>query len=285
VRACYLLPLVELFRDGRLDARERASMERHLEDCAECQASQRDLSRLSELLRDGATPREGATVLDHRRGRMRLLQAAAHLETPPERTTFAGLSAAAIPARVGWAMPAGAIALAALVVLGAGRFRARSATDAPAAAAVAANGAASEAAPAIAPLEEAASNTTPPPSEAPADPAPPLERIARPSAPRAVVSPPTPQPAAPAPAPQATFAEGVGSMEQGNFGEAIDRLGAFRKSHPEDSRSEDAAFLMIVALQRAGRHSDAVAAAREYLTLYPSGYRRLEAQGIVARGQ
>jgi len=73
-------------------------------------------------------------------------------------------------------------------------------------------------------------------------------------------------------------------MEQGNFGEAIDRLGAFRRSHPDDLRSEDAAFLMIVALQRAGRHHDAVAAARDYLSQSPSGYRRKEAQSIVARG-
>jgi outer membrane protein assembly factor BamD (BamD/ComL family) len=86
----------------------------------------------------------------------------------------------------------------------------------------------------------------------------------------------------PKPPPQ-TFAAGVGSMEQGNFGEAIERLGAFRKSHPGDSRSEDAAFLVIVALQRAGRHEAAAAAAREYLASYPSGYRRGEAQRISVR--
>ena len=73
-------------------------------------------------------------------------------------------------------------------------------------------------------------------------------------------------------------------MEQGNFGEAIERLGAFRRSHPGDSRSEDAAFLVIVALQRAGRHQAAAAAARDYLASYPSGYRRGEAQRIADRG-
>ncbi len=74
-------------------------------------------------------------------------------------------------------------------------------------------------------------------------------------------------------------------MEQGNFGEAIERLGAFRKSHPADLRSEDAAFLVIVALQRAGRHEAAAVAAREYLASYPSGYRRGEAQRIASRGE
>jgi outer membrane protein assembly factor BamD (BamD/ComL family) len=73
-------------------------------------------------------------------------------------------------------------------------------------------------------------------------------------------------------------------MEQGNFGEAVERLGAFRRSHPGDARSEDAAFLMIVALHRAGRRAEAVIAARDYLQSYPSGYRRAEVERIVARG-
>jgi TolA-binding protein len=319
---CYLCPLAELLRDGRLDALERASMEQHLEGCADCHAAHRDLARLAELLRapghDGGaprtpgpdvvadgpgahSPRAAATRLDHRRGRMRLLQAAALLDTSTERTTFAGLSAVTIPTRVGWAMPVGAIAVAtmtAVAALGAGRFRAPSAT-APA------NGDGPAATTVLVSAREPASVSTPAPLTTPPPPTPVTLAPAHPAEPVAVRSSAPPAPAAvgrraplpvtpagpgeqaastPAPAPE-TFAAGVGSMAQGNFGEAIDRLGAFRKSHPDDLRSEDAAFLMIVALQRAGRRRDAVAAAREYLSLYPSGYRRTEAQSIVAHGE
>jgi outer membrane protein assembly factor BamD (BamD/ComL family) len=87
----------------------------------------------------------------------------------------------------------------------------------------------------------------------------------------------------PAPTSEKDFAAGVGSMARGDFGEAIDRLSAFRKGHPHDARSEDAAFLVIVALERAGRHSAASAAAREYLASYPAGYRHHEAEAIAAR--
>jgi TolA-binding protein len=217
---------------------------------------------------------------------MRLLQAAALLEPSTERTTFAGLSAAAIPARVGWAMPAGGIVLAALVVLGVARSRTPASTESPVPTEPPA-----AAAPVLAAAEPGVATTTaPPPPEAPASPPPPPVRSSPPRAPaplghrapQPVVPAETAKPAEPAPP---TFAAGVGSMEQGNFGEAIDRLGAFRRGHPDDLRSEDAAFLMIVALQRAGRRRDAVAAAREYLSLYPSGYRRTEAQSIVAHGE
>jgi hypothetical protein len=75
--------------------------------------------------------------------------------------------------------------------------------------------------------------------------------------------------AAPAQAGEGEFAAGVGSMARGNFGEAIDRLAAFRRGHPHDARAEDAAFLVIVALERAGKHGAASAAARDYLATYP----------------
>jgi hypothetical protein len=38
----------------------------------------------------------------------------------------------------------------------------------------------------------------------------------------------------------------------------------------------------VIALQRAGRKDEARAAARRYLTRYPHGYRRAEAEAIVA---
>ena len=59
-----------------------------------------------------------------------------------------------------------------------------------------------------------------------------------------------------------------------------DKLDAYRRSNPTDPRAEDAAYLTILALQRAGRRDDAAAAARRYLQHYPNGYRRAEVQKI-----
>jgi hypothetical protein len=78
----------------------------------------------------------------------------------------------------------------------------------------------------------------------------------------------------------AAFVEGMGMIERGDYGAAAKHLDAFSKSNPNDDRAEDAAFLVILALQRAGRSAEAVAAARRYLGTYPAGYRRAQAQAI-----
>lgn len=80
----------------------------------------------------------------------------------------------------------------------------------------------------------------------------------------------------------AALGDGVDLIERGDYGAAAERLAAFRRSHPADARAEDAAFLTIVALQRAGRREAAAAAARDYLGSYPAGRRRAEAQAIAA---
>ena len=77
-----------------------------------------------------------------------------------------------------------------------------------------------------------------------------------------------------------SFIEGMGMMERGDYGAASRHLEAFAKSHTGDDRAEDAAFLVILALQRAGRGAEAVTAAHRYLGAYPAGYRRAEAQAI-----
>ncbi len=90
-----------------------------------------------------------------------------------------------------------------------------------------------------------------------------------------------PAPAAtPAPPQESEFTDGVRLMEHGSYGAARERLEAFRRAHPGDARAEDAAFLEIVALDRAGRRDDARAAARRYLTTYPNGFRRAEAEAL-----
>jgi ferric-dicitrate binding protein FerR (iron transport regulator) len=76
------------------------------------------------------------------------------------------------------------------------------------------------------------------------------------------------------------FEEGMAMMERGDYGAAARRLEAFSSSSPADDRAEDAAFLVILALQRAGRPAEAAAAARRYLATYPSGYRRAQAKAI-----
>jgi ferric-dicitrate binding protein FerR (iron transport regulator) len=76
------------------------------------------------------------------------------------------------------------------------------------------------------------------------------------------------------------FEEGMAMMERGDYDTAARHLDAFSGSSPGDDRAEDAAFLVILALQRAGRPVEAAAAARRYLARYPSGYRRAQAKAI-----
>jgi hypothetical protein len=78
----------------------------------------------------------------------------------------------------------------------------------------------------------------------------------------------------------AAFVEGMAMMERGDYGDAARHLEAFSKSNPRDDRAEDAAFLVILALQRAGRPTEAAAAARRYLSTYPTGYRRAQARAL-----
>jgi TolA-binding protein len=95
------------------------------------------------------------------------------------------------------------------------------------------------------------------------------------------IAPPPPPSAKPSP-PDDTgaFVEGMGMMERGDYGAAARRLDAFSKANPGDDRAEDAAFLVIIALQRAGRPTEAAAAARRYLSAYPAGFRRAQARAI-----
>jgi len=69
--------------------------------------------------------------------------------------------------------------------------------------------------------------------------------------------------------PARDFADGVGLIERGDYAAAAEKLDAFRAAHPDDARAEDAAYLGVIALQRAGRRPAATAAARRYLALYP----------------
>ena len=72
-------------------------------------------------------------------------------------------------------------------------------------------------------------------------------------------------------------------IARGDYAARADKLDAYQHANPADARAEDAAYLSVLALQRAGRREAAVAAARRYLQRYPRGYRRSEVQAIAAR--
>jgi len=54
----------------------------------------------------------------------------------------------------------------------------------------------------------------------------------------------------------------------------------FGAKHPRDARAEDAAYLRVIALQRAGDVYNMKQAAREYLRRYPTGFRRAEVETL-----
>jgi hypothetical protein len=286
-----MLPLLEARRDGRLDERERAALERHLPACAGCRDRDAELTQLAALAR---APSATTTPLEHRRGRLRLLQAAAVLETHADRrSSLSGYSAAVAHPSRGWRAPLAAAAVA-LTLLAAGASRSR--IDAATPSGAHAAGAPGGGAPAPGAIEAPGSAPTvispalPPPANATRTatsakpPAAPLKRT---------TAPPRPPPAQPeaaqpeaAPPPAAGGGElggGIDALSRGDFGAAAEQLQAFRQAHPEDARAEDAAFLTILALDRAGKHTAARQAAREYLGVYPRGFRRAEAGAIAAR--
>src|SRR5438067_617034 len=96
---CEMATLVEARRDGRLGDAEAASVDRHLDACASCRALAADLARLGELAAGEAT--RPATDLDRRRGRLRLLQAAARPHGEPRRRVRPWQFAAAAALLVG----------------------------------------------------------------------------------------------------------------------------------------------------------------------------------------
>lgn len=79
------------------------------------------------------------------------------------------------------------------------------------------------------------------------------------------------------------FAAAMNKLDRGDYDGATSALEAFSREHEGDARAEDAHFLRIVALQRAGRHAAAANAARSYLAKYPRGARRAEAAAIARR--
>lgn len=269
---CAMASMVEAKRDGRLDPREVASVDRHLAACAACRALDRALDRLAAMVRRPQPPRGSQA---HRRGRDRLLRAAL-IEVVPEGATpvpvLLPAPEAAPPAtrhRLTGLNIAAALSLALGLLPGPREALSPRLRHLP-------------------PPPRLAVAPPPPASAAPesvveAPAAAPPVASAAPRPPRAPSRPAAgsaPEPA-PDPAPDpAAFAEGVALIGRGDFAAAAARLSAFAAQRPGDARAEDADFLAVVALQRAGRRAEAAAAARRYLDRHPRGYRRAEAQAV-----
>jgi TolA-binding protein len=255
--ACAMAPLVEAHHDKRLGGREQASLDRHLASCAGCRALAQDLDALGDMARIEDAPR--LTPLEHRRARTSLLRAAAGNDGAPRRR----------PRAPSWAV----LAFAAGIALGAGLLR----RDPPP----------PELARRLPPPVRLAAIEAPPPSVKAEAARAPAVHTAAPAAspPRVAKVPPPPQPTATSAAPNegGAFAEGVAAAGRGDYATAAARLSDFAAQRPGDARAEDAAFLAVLALDRAGRAEAAATAARGYLSRYPGGYRASEIQAILDR--
>ncbi|WP_437809900.1 FecR domain-containing protein [Sorangium sp. So ce1078] len=87
--------------------------------------------------------------------------------------------------------------------------------------------------------------------------------------------------AAPSSSPAARkFAEAMQALGRGDYARGAEQLEAFSAAHPGDARADEADYLRAIALQRAGRKAEAVAAARRYLATRPNGAHRAEAKKI-----
>jgi len=109
---------------------------------------------------------------------------------------------------------------------------------------------------------------------------------------RAELRPPPSSTPTPAPSPSAVpsppaadaskdFRDAMAALAAGDHRGAAARFARFLDTHPRDPRAEDAAYLRVVALHRAGAVDETKAAARFYLERYPSGFRRAEVEQLV----
>jgi TolA-binding protein len=81
----------------------------------------------------------------------------------------------------------------------------------------------------------------------------------------------------------AEFREATAALARGDNDHAAALLRAFVSAHPGDSRAEDAAYLRVLALQRAGNLSGMQQAATEYLHRYPRGFRKAEVEPLAGQ--
>jgi ferric-dicitrate binding protein FerR (iron transport regulator) len=83
-----------------------------------------------------------------------------------------------------------------------------------------------------------------------------------------------------APDPAADFRAALSALNDGDRIGAAAGFAAFLADHPRDPRAEDAAYLRVIALQRAGDTPAMRRAADDYLRRYPRGFRRAEVEQL-----
>ena len=101
-------------------------------------------------------------------------------------------------------------------------------------------------------------------------------RLSLPAAPRAT----TPRSASTPPDSSVDFRAAMAALDRGDSSAAAMRFAEFLRNYPRDARAEDAAYLRVIALQRAGDAESLKWAAREYLRRYSTGFRRAEVEGL-----
>lgn len=124
---------------------------------------------------------------------------------------------------------------------------------------------------------------SPPPTSAPPVVAPAVTSPPRAPRPKAGAAPEPPSSSAPSiPRSDAAgdFRAAMSAFNGGDQARAAALFTAFVGEHPGDSRAEDAAYLRVLAHQRAGSASATSLAARDYLTRYPRGFRRAEVEAL-----
>jgi hypothetical protein len=80
--------------------------------------------------------------------------------------------------------------------------------------------------------------------------------------------------------PSAEFRAAMSAFDNGENARAASGFAAYLRQHPGDARAEDAAYLRILALQRAGDSRAMQQAAHDYLSRYPRGFRRAEIEAL-----
>ncbi|HTQ05649.1 MAG TPA: hypothetical protein VMI54_17425, partial [Polyangiaceae bacterium] len=78
----------------------------------------------------------------------------------------------------------------------------------------------------------------------------------------------------------ALFQTGVQAFKSGDYASAASTLGRFSASCVHSGHAEDATYLRMVALARAGANDEARAQALAYLKRFPNGFRRKEAARV-----
>jgi ferric-dicitrate binding protein FerR (iron transport regulator) len=85
-------------------------------------------------------------------------------------------------------------------------------------------------------------------------------------------------PLPPKPAQTDEFRLAMAAFDRGDYANAAAKFEHFAQAHPE--RGEDAAYLRVLSLQRAGDAAGMKAAAADYLRVYPAGFRAKDVERL-----